>query len=103
MFGLLSGWTLISTDVKVGGRLQVEGGRFRQTVEFLGSEADPCRGKIDSCMCGGMDLILASFYVFFNVVSCPPAQRAHAQAGARGGYDVMTKVEISVTVKGLSL
>jgi hypothetical protein len=22
----------------------------------------------------------------FNVVSCPPAQRAHAQAGARGGY-----------------
>ena len=26
-------------------------------------------------------------FSFFNVVSCPPAQRAHAQAGARGGYN----------------
>ena len=31
--------------------------------------------------------ILARFlFSSFNVVSCPPAQRAHAQAGARGGY-----------------
>ena len=29
---------------------------------------------------------LAFCLVFFNVVSCPPAPRAHAQAGARGGY-----------------
>ena len=28
---------------------------------------------------------LARLYSFFNVVPCPPAQRAHAQAGARGG------------------
>ena len=32
--------------------------------------------------------ILARFlFSSFNVVSCPPAQRAHAQAGARGGYN----------------
>jgi hypothetical protein len=30
-------------------------------------------------------------YSFFNVVSCPPAQRAHEQAGARGGYKNYTK------------
>ena len=29
-------------------------------------------------------------FSFFNVVSCPPAQRAHAQAGARGGYNSIT-------------
>ena len=33
--------------------------------------------------------ILARFlFSSFNVVSCPPAQRAHAQAGARGGYNI---------------
>ena len=26
-------------------------------------------------------------YRFLNVVSCPPAQRAHEQAGAQGGYN----------------
>ena len=87
-FGLLSGWTLISAHATGGGRATTRAGdsSCRQGVEFWGSEADPCRGEIGSMYGGGMDLILASFYSFFNVVSCPPAQRAHAQAGARGGY-----------------
>ena len=32
----------------------------------------------------GVGWILARLFSFFNVVSCHPAQRAHAQAGARG-------------------
>ena len=30
---------------------------------------------------------LRACLVFQHVVSCPPVQRAHAQAGARGGYN----------------
>ena len=33
---------------------------------------------------GRWDRILA-YVLFFNEVPCPPAQRAHAQAGERGG------------------
>ena len=38
------------------------------------------------CWEGCRSRSFAFVLVFFNVVPCPPAQRAHAQAGERGGY-----------------